>query len=228
MNSWRLFPDHFKQRLIVMLVSVFILGFILSIMISINFGTDPYSCFNYGASAKLHISFGNWQLLLNLLMFLIVIRFNRHLIGFCTLANMVLIGYLSDFFRYIWAQILPENFFEITAVRWILLFPTIAILVIGVSGYIAADLGVAPYDAIPFIITEHQTRFSFKTVRILWDIAFTVCGYLLGGVVGIITILVSFLFGPVIDYFKTKITALFFTDSLPETVSQQAACDGNR
>ena len=69
----------------------------------------------------------------------------------------------------------------------------------------SAGLGSSPYDALPFIISERCNKLSFKAIRMLWDIAFMVGGFLLGGDVGIVTIAVAFFLGPVIAWIQKKV-----------------------
>ena len=59
----------FKKRLIIMNIGVFFMGFFLSFLIKVNLGTDPCTFMNLTISRFLGISFGNWQLLLNSVLF---------------------------------------------------------------------------------------------------------------------------------------------------------------
>ena len=62
-----------------------------------GFGVDPFSCMNLGISGFLGMSFGNWQLIMNAALLLIVWFTVRHCIGPGTIINMVLVGYTADF-----------------------------------------------------------------------------------------------------------------------------------
>ena len=90
-----------------MLIAVFFMGATLSLLIRVNLGTDPCSCMNLGISRVSGVSFGTCQLCFNLLLALVVVLVNRRLIGLGTLGNMVLVGYVCDFFTWIWNQVLP-------------------------------------------------------------------------------------------------------------------------
>lgn len=79
------------------------------------------------------------------------------------------------------------------------------VFIVGAALYMSADLGLSPYDGVPFIISEHCHRFSFQVVRMSWDIAYMTVGFLLGGPVGIVTVGVAFFLGPVIGVMKQKI-----------------------
>ena len=67
---------------------------------------------NLAISGRLGMSLGNWQALLNCLLFIIVILWGREYIGFGTLANMFLVGYSIDFFSWVWSKVLPDGLFE--------------------------------------------------------------------------------------------------------------------
>ncbi len=71
-----------------------------------------------------------------------------------------------------------------------------------------AGLGSSPYDAMPFIISRHVKKVSFKVVRMIWDISFMTAGFLLGGDVGIVTVLVAFFLGPIITWMQKKMEVL--------------------
>ena len=201
-------PPKFKKRMALMMAGVVAMGFGLSILRLLSFGTDPCSCFTQGVEKHLPFSFGTCQLLCHLVTFAFVIKLDISKIGFGTVGNMLFLGYISDFFQWLWAHALPDGFFEITAIRYVVLLPTLAVFLIGAAAYMCAGLGSSPYDALPFIISGYVKRFSFKTVRILWDVAFMIGGFVLGGDVGIVTIAVAFFLGPVITWVQKKMEVL--------------------
>ena len=98
-------------RLLIMLIAVIMMGFSLSLLVMTKFGTDPCSSMNYGISGLLHLSFGNYQVIFNVVLLVLMILFYRSVIGFGTLGNMILVGYSSDFFTYIWHHVchIPQN-----------------------------------------------------------------------------------------------------------------------
>ena len=201
-------PPKFRNRMIMMLCGVTAQGMGLSLLRSINLGTDPCSCLTQGVTNFLPLSFGTCQLLCHLVTFLVVIRYDLGMIGFGTIGNMCFLGYISDFFRWVWALLLPAGFFEGVANRYILLIPSLAVFLLGAAAYMCAGLGSSPYDALPFIISGHVKKVSFKVVRMLWDIGFMAAGFLLGGDVGIVTILVAFFLGPIIAWVQRKLEVL--------------------
>ncbi|MBO4592241.1 MAG: hypothetical protein J5684_06760 [Eubacterium sp.] len=191
-----------KKRILICFAAVFGMGFFVSLLIMCNLGTDPCTFMNQSVSAKVGLSFGNWQLILNIVMFIFVIIFNRKLIGFGTVFNMVLIGYYVDFFTYIWKKYIPETTWTNPVSRWIIFLVVLFCFIVCASVYINSDTGVAPYDALPIIITNFTERVTGKDlktiIRIVWDGSAILIGTLCGGkpVVGIV--LMALFLGPII------------------------------
>ncbi len=203
-------PAPFPRRLLVMTVGVIIQGFGLSILRAINLGVDPCSCLTLGVANFIPFSFGTCQLLCHLVTFAFVVGLDMSYIGFGTVGNMCFLGYISDFFTWLWRLMLPTGFFEAAAVRYALLLPGLAGLLFGAAAYMCSGLGSSPYDALPFIISHRVKRLSFRTVRMLWDLAFMAAGFALGGSVGIVTVAVAFFCGPIAAWMQKKLTAGLF------------------
>ena len=177
----------------------------LSLLLKIDLGTDPYSSFTTGLMNWLPIGFGTIQFIGHLVNFAIVVAFDLRKVGWGTIGNMVCLGYIADFFTFIWDRFLPADFFQMAAVRYIGLIPVLIIFIVGVASYITADLGVSPYDGVPSILHEKLKKFSYRNVRMAWDIGFMILGFLLGGAVGAVTIVTSFFLGPELHFFKRSL-----------------------
>lgn len=194
-----------KKRIFIVVAAVILMGFSLSFLIRVNFGTDPSSAMNLGIARKLGISFGNWNALLNVLLFIIVIRSDRSQIGWGTIANMFLVGYSTDFFTWLFDLMIPAEFFTNFVVRVIILIPALALFIFTVAVYLAVELGSAPYDATVYIIATKLKRVPFKLVRMSWDIAACIIGFLMGSTIGIVTIIIALALGPVISFVRERI-----------------------
>ena len=189
----------FKKRLIIMNIGVFFMGFFLSFLIKVNLGTDPCTFMNLTISRFLGISFGNWQLLLNSVLFIIVILFGRKFIGFGTIANMVFIGYIADFFCWLWEKTIPEHYFTDMPSRAVIFALALFLFIISVSFYINANMGVSPYDAMPQILSERVLKkVPFAVIRIAYDFLVIILGVLFGGIPNIGIVLMALFLGPII------------------------------
>ena len=114
-------------------------------------------------------------------MFILVFIFGPKYIGFGTLANMLFIGYISDFFRFIWNKIgfsqLIDSSFSVQLVTFIL---ALIVFVISAALYINSKTGVAPYDALPQIISDALPKLPFAPLRVAFDLSFVFAGFLFG------------------------------------------------
>jgi uncharacterized membrane protein YczE len=198
-----------KKRILTVLTAVIFMGFSLSFLIRVNFGTDPCSCMNLGISGRLGISFGTWQVILNVIMFLIVAVLDRSHIGWGTLANMFLVGYCADFFKWLFDQLLPAEAFTHFSVRILVLIPALLLFIFSAAVYMSVNLGTAPYDACVFILASRLRFLPFRGIRMAWDITACIIGVLTGNRLGIVTVAMAVLLGPVIAWVHSKIEMLF-------------------
>lgn len=180
-------------RILLAALGVFIMGFGMSVLEKLSFGTDPYTCMNNGISMVSGISLGTAGLLVSAVMLVFVIIFDISSLGLGTIFNMVGFGYSIDLFRFIWSKV---GFVGVDGMaRYVLLCAMLAVFILAVSVYLAADLGSAPYDALPVIISQ-KSRLPFVAVRMCWDILAVAIGFALGSSVGVTTLVCAFLVGP--------------------------------
>lgn len=203
------------KRIIVCFLAVFGMGFFLSFLMLCGLGTDPCSFMNKAVSLRIGILFGTWQLIVNAVMLIIVIFWDRSSLGFGTIFNMVLVGYYVDFFDWVWGKTIPANVFTDPVTRWPVFLGSLLFFIISAAVYINSDMGVAPYDALPKIITDKVTSRFPKVpkmlIRMIWDFSAIAVGTLAGGkpVIGII--LMAIFLGPAISL----VGKLFFNRKQP-------------
>lgn len=192
--------EHFWPRLVATVVAVIIMGFCLSWLLLVDWGTDPCTLMNNSISQTLGISLGNWQALLNTVLLVVVVIFGGRNLGFGTLANMYLVGYSIDFFMWIWSQVLPEGLFDSWLVKVLVMVPALVIFVFAVAVYVDMNMGTSPYDAMPMIVSKRLPKVPFKVVRMGYDALVTVIGMLFGGSLGVVTFVMVLALGPVIEW----------------------------
>ena len=208
--SWvrsRLRP-RMGRRVAGLLLSIVVMGLCVAVFKLTGVGTSPCSCMNLGISRALGISFGTWQLLLNAALLLIVLRFAPEKISLGTLVNMVFVGYIAELFMHLLGGLIPpEGLPPLTlAVVFAL---TLAAYLVSASIYLAADLGCAPYDAVPMILAAHTKRLTYRAIRVVWDVAALSIGFALGETVGIATLITGFCLGPAITAVGARVRGWF-------------------
>lgn len=191
------------KRIIICFLAVFGMGFFLSFLMLCGLGTDPCSFMNKAISLRIGLSFGTWQLIINAAMLLIVVLWDRSSLGFGTIFNMVLVGYYVDFFDWLWSKHIPAHFFTDPVTMWPIYLVALLCFIISAAVYINSDMGVAPYDALPKILTDKVAKrfpkFPKMLVRMGWDFSAILIGILSGGVPVVGIILMAVFLGPVIS-----------------------------
>lgn len=193
-----------KKKVIITLVSVILMGLSLSVLNIINYGTDSFTYMNLGISEKIRWSLGNWQLLINVCMFIVVIICDYRQIGIGTLFNMILVGYIVDFFSWIWVKTHMNEFFTIKYLNIFVMLLFLIIFVFSAATYMSTDLGTAPFDALPLIFYNKHKQIPFKLIRFIWDLMAVIIGFIFSRHVGIVTVLMVIFLGQTAEFVRKK------------------------
>ena len=181
------------------------------------FGVDPFQSFMSGINQLIPMNFGTLYVIVNAVLLLFALIFDRHYIGIATFINLFLLGYVVQFSYDTLLMIFPDASILIRIISFIFGFVA---LCFGCSVYITADLGVSTYDAIALIMANKWNIGKFKYIRITTDVVCVILGtvlFLIGGgaiaaiptFVGAGTILTAFFMGPLIDFFNRNVSAPF-------------------
>ena len=197
-----------KQILFAILGNL-IIGFSIGILRLSKLGVDPLSFMNSGFSDFLKKDFGTVITVTNFILIVVVFFGHRKSIGLGTVINMATVGYSADF-SYMLLKFMDTDKFW---VNFILLIIGINIMSIGVGIYLEADLGASAYDAMPYVVSNIVKRdLSYKYTRIVLDIICIVVGLLFGEQIGIGTIFLGFLSGPLIVFYRNLAKNLIFEE----------------
>lgn len=157
-------------------------------------GVDPFTAMNMGISERLGLPFGTFQLFMNLAILIAVFTLDSSQLGIGTLINMVAVGYLIEFFTWVLTPLPLIGGLVGGAMH--LVVGTL-VFTLGVSMYMKTRMGVSPIDAIAPIAAK-RLPFSFTVCRMAQDILVMVIALVIGGPVGVFTIVSAFCIGPLI------------------------------
>jgi uncharacterized membrane protein YczE len=164
----------------------------IALMLRADIGLDPWSTFHEGLSIKSGLSFGRITQLVGVVFVAVAWVWFRERPGPGTIFNMALVGPWVDLFR-------PHLGLSEGLVPGIAQFLGGLALVGVASGmYISARLGAGPRDA--FILGASR-RFgrSIRATRVSLELLVLGTGWLLGGPVGLGTVLFALLMGPLMQ-----------------------------
>lgn len=187
-----------RQRILLMAIGILGMGISLSFLLRSNLGTDPCSYMNASISARSGISLGNTMVIVNILLFIPELIWGRSMIGLGTLANMFCIGYICDLCTWLQDLYLPSVCYTTTSGRIIMFIASLIPFLIFVGFYINANVGVAPFDAIPNMVCA-ATHLPYAPVRMVHDFLAIAIGFICGKPLAIATPILALTLGPVVQ-----------------------------
>ena len=201
------------RRILMSLFGVIICGISVGMFKFAALGVDPFQSLMSGLDAVIPIRFGTLYVIVNAVLLLFSLIFDRHKIGLATFINLFLLGYIVEFSQNTCQRLLPG---ADLGLRLLILLIAIVILCLASSLYFTADLGVSTYDAVALVWSQRQSRIPFAACRVICDCICVAAGTALlllsGGGAGIVlgsvgigTIITAFFMGPLIAFFNTHV-----------------------
>ncbi len=204
---------NLAKRIFMSLFGVIICAISVGVFKIAALGVDPFQSFMAGLDKLIPLDFGLLYIIVNALLLIFALVFDRHYIGIATFINLFLLGYITQFsYQFLQTVIVEPSIF----VRVICLVVGVVVICFGSAFYMTADLGVSTYDAVALIIVNTWKKGKFQYVRIITDIVCVILGaalFVLGGgkisaiptIAGIGTIITAFFMGPLIEFFNVHV-----------------------
>lgn len=179
------------RRLPQLFVGLTLYGISMAMMVRASLGLAPWDVLHYGITRHLPVSFGTVVIAVGALVLLLWIPL-RQAPGLGTIANTVVIGVVAN----VGLDLLAEP--RSLVLRMILLVG--GVLLNGLAGalYIGSQLGPGPRDGLMTGL-HRRTGVSIRLVRTSLEVTVVVVGFLLGGGVGLGTVLYAVGIGPLVQ-----------------------------
>lgn len=186
-----LVSEHLGIRLFRLFTGLFLYGTAIALMVQANIGSSPWDVFAQGLSRTVGISFGMATIAISGFVLLLWIPL-RERMGFGTAANAILVGIFADLAMLVLST--PHHL----ALQSLMFVAGLLMLALASALYIGAGMGPGPRDG----LMTGLVRVSGKPVwmiRTSLELVVVVIGWLLGGVVGIGTLVFALTIGPLIQ-----------------------------
>lgn len=191
-------------RVLILMVGLTIAHLGVTLFLMSDLGADPFNVLVQGIFRTMESSFGwgflthgNVHRVICFLIILVLLVVDRSYVKIGTILCMFCGGPIIDLFTWLLGGLLSV---EALWMRIAMLAAGCVILAYGMTIVIKSDAGTGPNDLVALVISE-KSGARFFVVRVLADVVFAGLGFLMGGVVGIGTIICAFLVGPVADFF---------------------------
>ena len=191
-------------RCILLLVGLCIAHLGVTVFIQTDLGSDPFNVLIQGLFRSIPwpewagMTHGRVHLLVSLLILLVLLMVQRDCVGIGTVLCMALGGPIIDLFTLILAPVIHGGL-PLFA-RLLLLVVGCIILAFGMTIVISSEAGTGPNDLVAVVVSGKLKK-PFGPVRVAVDLGFTLIGFLLGGVVGLGTVICAFVVGPAAQLF---------------------------
>lgn len=165
----------------------------IKLIIMSQLGADALSTFILGLMQHFPLLFGTFSIMINSCILVLTYVKKREIIGVASVINSFGIGiFMNILDSLITVQAVPRAMGVPTVLLGAFLFA------LGTAIYLLADEGAGAYECLMTLIQD-RFNLSVKTARIIQDGSFMLLGFLLGGPIGIGTILILALVGPMLD-----------------------------
>jgi len=189
----KFFLDRLRRSLLASAgLLLFALGFYMQLVA--NVGLSPWTALNQGLSMRLPITFGQASITVSVII-IVADLLMKESIGIGTLLDAFLVGWASDLFISI--DLIPQQ------TRFL---PGLGILIVGLTIscfgqwiYMLAGLSCGPRDSFMVALGKRLPRLTIGTVNIIQCLIVSAIAWLLGGQIGIGTVIALFGTGIIMD-----------------------------
>lgn len=185
-------PRPRLRRLAQLYLGLYLYGLSGALLIRSDLGAMPWDVLHQGLSRQTGLSIGTWSVIVGALLILLWIPL-RQKAGLGTLSNVVMVGASVDLSLWL----LPAT--DSLPVRVLLLASGVLVCAVATGLYIGVGLGPGPRDG---LMTGLAARgLSVRLARTLIEVAVALSGFLLGGTVGVGTVVFMVTIGPLAQVF---------------------------
>ncbi|HTX11708.1 MAG TPA: hypothetical protein VME22_24005 [Solirubrobacteraceae bacterium] len=176
------------RRLVQLYVGLVLYGLSASMLLLAGLGVDPWDVLHQGLSRRLGLGVGTWAIIVGLAVLLLWIPL-RQRPGFGTVSNVIVVGLVIDA---VLAAVPPVHGLP---ARVLVMCGGVVLNGIATGAYIGAGLGPGPRDGL--MVGLAARGHSIRVVRTCIEITVLLTGWLLGGTVGLGTVVYALGIGPI-------------------------------
>ena len=175
-------------------LSLFVNGFGVYLTIHANIGAAPWDVFNLGLSKTLGTLYGNASVAVSFTILGIDILL-REPIGLAMIVDSITVGKSVDLFNTLNIIPSPKNLADS------ILMMILGLFIVGYTQYtyMRSALGCGPRDTLLVGLNKRMKKLPIGAVSIALLSVVTLIGWLLGGQVGVGTLICAFLSGPIMQ-----------------------------
>ncbi len=198
------------HRMVQLVAGLLLFGVSMGLLVRARLGLEPWGVLHFGLTRHVPVSYGVMTIVVSFVVLLLWVPL-RQWPGLGTLLNAVVIGLAID----ATLALVPD----VEGLFWQVPVMLVALVGNGLAGamYIGSQLGPGPRDGLMTGLSRRTGR-SIRVVRTTLEVTVVTLGWLLGGVVGVGTVVYALAIGPVVQFFLPMLTVRL--DVVSRTSSQ--------
>ena len=191
-------------RVVLLLLGLTIAHLGVTLFLLANLGSDPFNVLIQGlhrltgTMGLTGLTHGTVHIAVSVLIILVLLAVDRSYVRIGTFLCMILGGPIIDVFNLLLGNIVNAS--SSMPVRVLAVVLGCGILAFGMTIVIKSQAGTGPNDLVAVVLSDKKS-WPFGPVRIGVDMLFALAGFLLGGVVGVGTLICMAVVGPVAQVF---------------------------
>lgn len=186
------------KALAVLCVGLTVAHFGVTLFLLAGLGTDTFTVLIQGMAVTFHTTVGLMHIIVLTILVILMVITTKGYIKSGSFVCAILGGVVIDVFT--WMLEGHINVDSPMIVRAVSMVAGCVILSLGMSIVINSNAGTGPNDLIAIILSDKIEFLEFRWVRVICDVVFVLLGYLLGGTVGVGTVVSMLLTGPLVQF----------------------------
>ena len=189
------------KSIVAAVFGVFLVGIGLAFNNCAGFGNDPIGIVYDGIRSiggMDQVRLGMASNLVNLSLLALLFFVGRRYINVGTFVYLLPYGFCVDAGNFLYRALVHSESF---GVRIAFSAAGCMLLCLGVAIYITVDIGVDPFTGVVLVLRDVLKK-EYQYVKIGFDIAMIVLGTVLGGKLGLVTVITALVVGPGIQFFS--------------------------
>ena len=191
-----LIPQPRAERLARLYPGLILYGISDGMLLLAGLGVDPWDVLQQGLSRRIGLGVGTWAIIVGVAVLLLWMPL-RQRPGFGTASNVIVVGGVIDLVL----ALVPAP--HGIVLRCVVMLAGVLLNGVATGAYIGAGLGPGPRDG---LMTGLASRgLSIRVVRTCIELTVLLIGWLLGGSVGVGTVVYALAIGPLAHFFIPRL-----------------------
>lgn len=184
------------KRYLAFLLGLAALALGVALAVQSNLGASAYDSINFAVAGKLNLSVSMAISISSIVLIVIASIIRRKRPRIATFVTGLIMGLLIDF----WVSIVQNINVDSLIMQIVIFVAALVLMGVGIAAYVISKLPPSPLDDL-LVALDGATKISMGKIKIGIDITCMIVAFLLGGPIGVGTILMALLLGPTINFF---------------------------